>query len=178
MGVVGSICGFTLSQWIASYQFSENLATTKAIEEINLARDLNAEFTSGRDGASLFRRIRMAIESCETLYDSNGGHFTNDDINQYLNFFDNIGYYYKKRVLDEDIIDQMFGAYMVEAYKSEELTQYIDGMQHRAGQPNAMAEFQSLAKVLEARPDQKQSAQKFETACKRKGAAEVGVILK
>lgn len=166
IGVIGSVCGFALSQWIASYEFYKTLETTKTIEMVNLARELNGEFYSEKDGESIYHRIRTAIESCETLYASNGGTFGHDAINRYLGFFDDIGFYNERGALDDGIIDQMFGTYIVQAYQYAELKKYVGDLQKN--EPKAFAEFQLLAQKLAQRPDQVKATELYSYPCNAK----------
>ena len=66
VGVVGSIFGFFVSQFLVFYTFTATLETTKKIEMINLGKELDKDFYD-KDN-ELFRDIRTGIESCEKLY--------------------------------------------------------------------------------------------------------------
>ena len=78
IGVVGSIFGFLVSQFIVFYTFTANLETTKKIEMINLGRELVQDFY-GKDNV-LFKDIRTSIESCDKLYKgfNKSGKFDHD----------------------------------------------------------------------------------------------------
>jgi len=166
VGVFGGVLGFVLSQAIGMYQFSRNLKTTKEIETIQLARELSSEFYSDNEGDSLYREIRTVIESCDPVYKGNGGRFDHDEVNRYLDFFDNLGFYYRRGALDEETIDQFFGAFLVEAYEYEELQKYVSDLQKNSHESTAFAEFQALGKLLASRPDRIELASSFPTACR------------
>jgi hypothetical protein len=172
IGAGGSVFGFVVSQWIAMHQFSQNLAATKEIETIHLARELTREFYSEKEGEAIYRQVRNAIEACGKVYESNGGHFDHDQVNRYLGFFDDLGYYYERKALDLETINQIFGAYIIEAYEYEELRKYVADLQRNSNQHKAFSNFQALGQALAARPDRVELVAGFSSACRvrRKGA--------
>jgi len=95
----------------------------------------------------------MSIDACGKLYRSWGGTFDSDQINQYLNFFDDIGFYWSLGDLSNEIVYQMFGAYVVEAYEYPEIRRYISGFRANAGQKQAFENFEKLAAAIERNPD-------------------------
>ena len=153
IGVVGSVFGFLVSQFIVFYTFTANLETTKKIEMINLGRELVQDFY-GKDNV-LFKDIRTSIESCDKLYKgfNKSGKFDHDEINKYLGFFDALGFYYGEGVLNIKVINQFFGAYIIEAYEYDELRKYTETVQNNAKQKFAFAEFQALSLALEKIPE-------------------------
>lgn len=113
-----------------------------------MAIDLAKEF----DKSELFRNIRMSIEHQQHLYKSWGGSFDNDQINLYLNFFEDVGFYHKYGVLSLEIIDHYYGSYMIEAYENKEIQQYITDLRVNYKQADAFAEFETVTKEIEALP--------------------------
>ena len=144
-GAIGAILGFFVSQGLTLYTFQVSLRTGREIQMINLARDLDKEFVEN----VTFGAMRMSIDKCEKLYKNSGGKYNNDQINQYLNFFDDIGFYSTLHDLSDEIIDQMFGAYIVEAYEYPELQSYITEFHKNARQKKAFDNFEELAKRIE-----------------------------
>jgi hypothetical protein len=100
--VAGGIVGFILSQSLAFYTFTQNVAVTKKIEMIHLARELTKEFYSEESVTGVYRQLRTAIEQCQPLYKGYAakGSFTNDEINRFLGFFEDLGFYYSEGALD------------------------------------------------------------------------------
>jgi hypothetical protein len=156
-GIVGAVIGFAISQLVSVVGFSETLKTTKDIQMVNLARQLSSDFEENKD----FEDFRMAIERCDPLF--NGwrwpagkgppawqGRFNNDQVNRYLNFFDDIGFYNDRNDLNLEIVRQMFGPFVVEAYEEPEIRCYIEGLQTQAHQSAAFANFEALAGRIEA----------------------------
>src|SRR5262245_28113055 len=93
MGVIGGFLGFAISTFITYFTFRVNLETTKNVEIVRLAREFTKDFYENPENP-VYMNIRRSIESCEKLYWN--GKFTNDEINRYLGFFDDLGFYYKK----------------------------------------------------------------------------------
>ena len=152
IGIIGSVLGFLVSQFLVFYTFTTNLAVTKKIEMITLGRELAQEFY--KEENTSFKRIRTSIESCDKLYNgfNASGKFDNDSINSYLGFFDDLGFYYHNQAIDIELIDQLFGALIIEAYENNEIRKYIDEIQNRAKQKMAFTNFQSLAQDIEKSP--------------------------
>lgn len=174
IGIVGAVIGFAISQGVTFYGWSETLATTKDIQMVNLARQLSDDFEENRD----FEDFRMAIERCDPLF--NGwrwpagkgpstwpGRFNNDQLNRYLNFFDDVGFYNERNDLNLEIVRQMFGPFVVEAYEEPEIRCYVRGLQTQAHQSAAFANFVALARKLEASETDLAMFQsnKFATTC-------------
>ena len=158
VGILGAVIGFGISQGVTFYGLSKTLATTKEIQMVNLARQLSGDFEENKD----FEDFRMAIERCDPLF--NGwrwpagkgptawqGRFNNDQVNRYLNFFDDIGFYNERDDLNLEIVRQMFGPYVVEAYEDPEIRCYVKGLQTQAHQSAAFAHFVELARRVEAK---------------------------
>ncbi len=157
VGIVGAAIGFGISQGVNFYSLSKTLETTRDIQMVNLARQLSGDFEENKD----FEDFRMAIERCDPLFNGwrwpagNGptvwrGRFNNDQVNRYLNFFDDIGFYNKRDDLNLEIVRQMFGPYVVEAYEEPEIKCYIEGLHTQAHQSSAFSHFVLLARGLEA----------------------------
>ena len=117
-----------------------------------MAKELTQQFYQGND---IYKEIRISIDRCEPLYKNWGGKFTYDQINQYLGFFDDMGFYANNQILDNKLIDQFFGAHILEAYEKNELRRYIDDLRRNNKQPQAFEEFEALAKKLEELPERK-----------------------
>ena len=139
--------GFLLGQGVLIYTFYETQRMTRQIEMIRLAKELSADFYV-KEGT--YREMRNAIESCAPLYKSWGGTFDHDEINRYLGFFEDIGYYTKEGILTRDIVGHLYGAYIIEAYEYPEIKRYIGLLRNNARQPTAFEQFEKLAKELEA----------------------------
>lgn len=164
---VGSVLAVVVPLLFAFYTFQKSIETSQEIEKINLARDLVKDFYL--EEARTFRNIRTAVESCEQLYVEykKGGKFTHDEINQYLGFFDDVGFYYREGALDLAIINQQFGAYIIEASENDELRRYIKELQVNAKQKTAFVHFQALSEALEKLPERKELTEQSRRSCSK-----------
>src|SRR5207253_1403385 len=124
------------------YGFSSQLTTTNKHMEVNLSRDLVKEFYGGADTQDLYRRIRKTTERCGHVYTSWGGAFDNDQVNQYLGFFEDLGFYWDSGVLSIKVIKHAFGSYIIEAWEYPEFQRYIDGLRRNARQATAFQRFE------------------------------------
>jgi hypothetical protein len=154
IGLIISILTLMIPSAIAWYTFKTSIDTTKKIEMAQLAHELAKDFY-GQDAHPVYKDVRMAVESCQKLYEPWGGKFNHDEINLYLGFFDDIGFYNEKGVLDIDVINQLFGSYIIEAYEYKEINKYIDELQKNTKQKNAFKNFRSLAKKLTSAPERR-----------------------
>ena len=161
VGIAGSVLGFILSQLVTFYTVSVTLDTTRKIESLRLATELSRHFYSD----PTFKDVRMAIESCKKLYKSWGGQFDHDQLNSYLGYFDDLGFYVKDGALDIQTIDHWYGAYIIEAYEYNELRKYVETMQRKSRQKQALADFQSLAKELENLPQRQELIELARRGC-------------
>jgi hypothetical protein len=125
---------------------------TQKIEMVRFAKDLYKDFFDD----PLFMQMQMSIERCEKMYKNWGGKYDNGQINRYLGFFDNLGFYWEEGVLDRKLIDRMFGAHIIEAYEEEELRKYVDDAQRIAGQSRAFIDYEILAKRLEENSERRE----------------------
>lgn len=144
--LVGLVCSL-LGIGVELYKFSRELVIGNNHHEVALYRDLEKEFYGDSQG---FREIRMAIERCQPLYKSWNGSFDNDQINSYLGFFEDLGFYFNRGVLSIEVINHGFGAYIIEAFEYEELKRYVREMRQTAKQPEAFKDFEGLARTLES----------------------------
>jgi len=153
ISLISGLCGAMVGAVVSVYITHEQLDFSYKIETLKLARELTQQFYQGND---IYKEIRVSVDKCETLYKNWGGKYTYDQINQYLGFFDDIGFYEKNKILDNKIIDQLFGAHILEAYEKAELRKYIDDLRRNNNQPQAFEEFDALAKKLEEIPERKE----------------------
>jgi hypothetical protein len=154
--------GFLLGQALLLYTFYETQKATRQIESIRLAKELSSEFY-GRDG--LYRDVRNAIEECASLYKSWGGRFDHDEINRYLGFFEDLGFYYRRGMLDIEAIGHLYGAYIIEAFAHPDVKRYISLLRSNAKQPGAFELFESLATELRGQQQFQELASAAEVMC-------------
>jgi hypothetical protein len=147
--IIGSLANFFVFV-VAAYQIYK----TNQIEQIRTLRELTTQFNDD----PIYRNIRTSIDRCEHLYNgdlglkfpqSSKGKYDWDQINHYLNFFDNLSFYESQRALTPLMINHSFGAWIIEANENNELRKYIDNFQRLGGEPRAFKDFQRIADILE-----------------------------
>lgn len=138
------------------------LKITSKYEKIRLLRDLYLQFNGDPD----FKAIRKDIEGCKPLYRSRKGSFDRDQMNSFLNFFEGIGFLERQGDLDIEIVDNFFGAYLVEAFSHKHIQDYIAGIRKNASQPNAFLDFQGLVgKLMKQFPENKILHEDYKKKC-------------
>lgn len=164
LGPLVGLLGSLLVVAVSLYTFSKELAIENKHHEVALYRELVKEFYGNSEE---YRKIRMAIERCQPLYKSWNGSFDNDQINSYLGFFEDIGFYLRQGVLSVEVIDHGFGAYIVEAYEYDELKRYIREMRETAKQPQSFKDFEFLAQRIEAAPGLESEIRIAQRGCRK-----------
>ena len=165
LGVIGALLGFVVAQAISYYIFEENLRNSKESEQIRLSYSLAYDFFY-KD--PLNREIRMEIEACEHLYKSWGGNFDHDQLNKYLSFFADLGYFYQEELLELKLINHFFGDFVIEAYEHPEVRRYVDAIQQSTVE-TALAKFLYLGDSLEMEfPNRHQMGKRVRSACASK----------
>jgi hypothetical protein len=142
-----AVVSFVIAQFIVVALHYRATRLTHETEEIKLARELYREFYLQEKS---YLQIAGAIESCQKLYKNDGGTFGHVAINEYLGFFSDLGLFLQRGALSEDLIGHFFGAYIIEAYEYPEIKSYIDRTRKNFHQPEAFAEFETIAGVIEA----------------------------
>src|SRR5215510_11787420 len=73
-------------------------------------------------------KIRKAIEAKKPLLKSHKGEFTEEDVEDYIGTFDMVYGFVERGILDCDLADDNFGAYVEEAYTNKEIRDYISDL--------------------------------------------------
>ena len=153
-GIIGGAAALLLALYVQKKE--------QDVQQILLAQELSGTFYENK----LFSEIRSAIDSCEILYISNGGTFSHDEINQYLGFYEDIGFFSnQKKFLDLDVVAHMFGAHLVEAHEYPELKIYIKGIRKNSSQPSAYKEFDELHEKIKELPEFSVLVDSLKDAC-------------
>lgn len=112
---------------------------------------LVARLLSGYSG-EVYRNLSVSIDRHEKLYQSWGGKYSFDEINRYLGFFDDLGFYHESGFLKLKMINQGFGYAIIEALEYPEIQRYINDIRENANEKRAFVSFEFLAKKLEDMP--------------------------
>lgn len=156
-GISGAILTI-IASWFISY---DQLTFAKKIEMIKLSRELTSEFMDDKNN---YQKISSAIDDCALLFEGWGGTFAYQEINKYLLFFDNLGFYAKQGIVDYSIIDQIFGAYIIEAHQKMEIKRYIYEARKNNEQNQAFDDFEELAEKLEKIPERKKMVEMLQAS--------------
>ena len=71
-------------------------------------------------------KIIRAIEDHRPVLKENGGKFDDEDLDDFLGIIELLDLYIKKGLLEKQMVDDMFGYYIVIAYENKEVRDYID----------------------------------------------------
>lgn len=137
------------------------LREQRSVEQLLLVRKLTDNFYENE----IFAKIRSSIDQCEPIYFGFGGRYTHDQINRYLGFYEDLGFYSnQKGFIDIDVVSHAFGAHLVEAYSYPEMRKYVTMIQSH--QPEAFTEFDTLyERLLEEKPVWAKTVQQLVTVC-------------
>lgn len=163
IGIVCGVLGTILGTGVSFYIFHRQLGFATNQMRVDLSRDLAKEFYQGK---SLYRDVSSAIESCGRLYKPWGGTFTHAQLNQYLGFFEDLGFYRKQDALTLEIIDHFFGAYAIEAFEYPEIRKYIALVRTSMDQQEAFNDFEELVTLIEKNPAKQREINNARNACK------------
>ena len=168
ISVVGGIFAFLVSTYLTWRSLSDTLEITRQIAEVNLARDLSRTY----DKSELFERIRRGIVYC-TLGEGEGpGMFHSGDINKFINFLDDVAFYYHRGAVSQDVMEHLFRSLIIETYHYPGMQNRIKGMERKGKEKGVNEDFLSLgAELTERFPEQ---AAYWATNCDRRKEAVKG----
>ena len=129
---------FSAASWWIS---KEALVETKKQAQASFILDLNRDFLMN----DRLYRMRKDIESKIPSLVVNGGAFTVQDIDDYIGTFETMSDFMDRGVLDKDIIDNNFGAFIVDAYKNKEIYNYIIQLRKDLKSEDYYAGFEKFA---------------------------------
>jgi len=152
-GLIASFAGIGSSLYVLHKQNS--------VEQLMFANSLTQSFYNNK----VFSDIRTSLDQCEELYFGYGGKYSHDQINLYLGFFEDLGFFVnRKEFVDLDVVIHLFGAHLVEAYSYPETRRYV--MEIQKHQPFAFTELDDLfSAIVTNSKDLKDLADNMETAC-------------
>lgn len=163
--LISGLIGALLVAGVSIYNFNRQISLSLKSQQIAVFRELVKDFYHGDP---LLKEIRVAVENCKPLYKQWGGTFTHDQINTYLGFFEDVGFFLKQDLVTIDAVGHLFGAYIIEAFEYREIRKYIALVQTSMDDPEAFKEFQELATRLESDPKRQRQVQNARDSCKGK----------
>lgn len=97
-------------------------------------------------GTETNQRLIVAIEEKKSILKENGGDFTEYELDDYLGYYELMSRFEKKRLLDFDLIDEMFGHYISLAWRNEEINNYVKALRIETNDPRYYKPFEDLAR--------------------------------
>jgi hypothetical protein len=91
-------------------------------------------------------RMRKAIEAKKPILKSHKGEFTEQDIEDYIGTFDMVYGFVERNIIDCDLADDNFGAYVEEAYTNKEIRDYISDLRREMNDDKQYDRFEEWGK--------------------------------
>ena len=91
-------------------------------------------------------KVRKTIESKKPIFKSKGGECTEQDIEDYIGYFDMLFGFSEQGILDFKITDDNFGGYVEEAYINKEIRKYIVDLRREMNEEELYTGFEKWGK--------------------------------
>lgn len=103
------------------------IAVMKQLKEARRASQGTILLEANRDFffSDRMYRVRKAIESKKPILKSNGGQFTEQDLEDYIGYFEMLYGFTEQKILNLQLAEDNFGAYVEEAWVNKEVREYI-----------------------------------------------------
>jgi len=155
-GVGGSIAAFAISTLLSWHSFQRSLESAENVAVVSLSRDLRREFRE-KDPCG---NVLTLVTACEPVYKSNGGPLDYYEINDCLNFFEDVAFYVEQGALSAEIVDHFFGTAVLEVTVPQEMATYIARV--AAQEPGAYDSLVALSTTLQSRKRHRGIEQRFQ----------------
>jgi len=159
ISTIGGIVAFALSSLLMWYSFDQTLKSTERIASVTLARDLRKEFRETAVCAELMK----VVQACGIVQKRNGGALDYPQINECLNFLDEVGQYVEMAIIDDRLADQLFGGAVIELTVYPELADYIAKFEQV--EPPGLSHLSALSRRLRELPHRAGFARRIATSC-------------
>jgi hypothetical protein len=90
--------------------------------------------------------VRKAIESNKPIFESKGGKCTEQDVEDYIGYFDMLYGFMEDGILGAEITDDNFGGYVEEAYINKEIREYIADLRREMNDEELYEGFEKWGK--------------------------------
>ncbi len=154
IGIIYSIA--TILQWRSINQqarlMSQQLEIMKAEmsrTEAARAADLLLRFDE-RLSKEPYPKLAAAIDSHKHVLKENGGKFTDDDLEGYLNILEAMNDLYQKHLIPEDLFYSGYSYEIEKAYDNSEIQDYLKKI--RKDEADLYSGFDQIAKEMKAHP--------------------------
>jgi len=91
-------------------------------------------------------KVRKAIESKKPIFESKGGQCSDQDVEDYIGYFDTLYEFMESNILNVKMTNDNFGYYVEEAYKNEEIKNYITALRRELDDEELYSGFENWAK--------------------------------
>ena len=137
-GVVGAIVGAAAA--LISQFLAHHLAARRERErfQIQSFERFRREFTEDLN----LRRISTKKEA-----------LTDDEIDEYLGFFEEIGIYFDRHLVDVDLVDEILGDDIIYAWEDQKIREAVGAIRAGEDDPTYFTYFEKLARYLIRRRD-------------------------
>ena len=116
--------------------------TTKGMVSVSIMLEANRDlFFNDR-----MNKVRKAIESEQPIFDSNGGTCTEQDVEDYIGYFEMLHGFTEQRILDSKIMENNFGGYVEEAYRNKDIREYIADLRREMNDEELYSGFEKWGK--------------------------------
>ena len=124
------------------------VTTKEAIQESRRASQGTLILTANRDFFFNDRmyKVRKTIESRNPIFKEKGGILTEQDVDDYIGFFDMLYGFTEQNILDFKIMDDNFGIFVDEAYHNKEILNYISYLRKEYSEEDMFSGFEEWAK--------------------------------
>ena len=109
--------------------------------------DFIFKFNDKLDKAPL-ARLRLAIVGRKPILEKNGGKFSEDDLEEYLNLWEGLNDIYVKGLINKEMFYNSYSYDIGKAYENAEVQTFVKESQREA--PDFYTGFENLAKEMKA----------------------------
>lgn len=115
---------------IVSY---ENSKSQKLQQQASLLYKMQDDYFFKNEN---YPKILRLLEQNKPIMKTNGGDYSEYDLDDYLGFFELLSTYVDNDVLPYELVNNQFGFYITQAYKNQEITEYITKLRKESSLPN------------------------------------------
>lgn len=153
----GAFLGAVVVLWTTYAGIQSTLEASRQSEEtsLNIARiGLMRDLIKDYDSHPEYKKIHSAIIECSALLPlrpgetEDKGYLDWQDVNSFLGFLDDVGFFWRSGALDLESADHLFGSLLREVYLHEDVKRYVSQLHSQAGESEALNDFQQLAEKL------------------------------
>jgi hypothetical protein len=95
-----------------------------------------------------FRREFTEDPSLRRLSEKNEEDLTDEEIDDYVGFFEEIGLYFHRDLVDVELVDEILGDYIMDAWEEPKIREAIGAVRGGEDDPSYFKYFEALARHL------------------------------